>query len=218
VRQTTYELDYSSYYDLNDRGVESRSLKLVPLNWSFFKGSSFSAGYQWSYERLWSPFAVHTGVNIPTGSYSMNRANTTFATPTKKSLQVSTTDSFGKFYAGSDYDFDTTLLWRKDEHLTTSIEVNQYWVRLPQGNFQTRLMLYTIAYAFSPLLTMSNTVQYDTDSQNIGVQSRVRWIIKPGNELYLVVNHAWQQNPLDLNRWENLATSVRTKLEYTFRF
>lgn len=218
VRQMAYEIEYSSYYDLTNRGVQSRALKLVPLSWSFNRGSKISASYQRSYERLWEPFTVHTGVAIPTGSYWMDRGNASLSTPTKKALQLSLVYDFGKFYAGSNHNVDGTLLWRMDEHLTTSMEVNQYWVRLPQGDFRTSLLLYSLAYSFNPRLTISNMVQYDTDSQNVGVQSRLRWILAPGNELYVVINHSWRENPLDMNHWENLATSVRTKLEYTFRF
>ena len=218
VRQMTHEIYYSSYYDLVNRGVQSRTLRLVPLSWTLNSGFKLAAGYQRSYERLWSPFAVNTNVLIPTGNYWMNRGNASLSTPTRKSLQTTVVYGFGKFYGGANNNVDATLLWRKDEHLTTSVEVNQYWVRLPQGNFQTRLILYNVAYSFSPLLTISNIVQYDTSSENIGVQSRLRWIVKPGNELYLVINHSWQQNPLELNRWESYSSSVRTKLQYTFRF
>jgi len=48
------------------------------------------------------------------------------------------------------------------------------------------------------------------------LQSRVRWMIRPGNELFLVVNHAWQYNTLD--RLEAIISNVRGKLNYTFRF
>jgi len=40
--------------------------------------------------------------------------------------------------------------------------------------------------------------------------------VKPGNELFVVVNHSWQYNALD--RFEALSTDVRAKLNYTFRF
>ena len=59
-------------------------------------------------------------------------------------------------------------------------------------------------------------MQYDTDSANIGLQSRLRWILKPGNEFFIVLNHAWQQDTLD--RFIAAQTQFRVKLNYTFRF
>ncbi len=63
---------------------------------------------------------------------------------------------------------------------------------------------------------MTNFLQYDTDSQNIGLQSRLYWIIKPGNEIYLVFNHEWQENALE--RFAPARSDARVKLNYTFRF
>ena len=41
-------------------------------------------------------------------------------------------------------------------------------------------------------------------------------MLRPGNELFFVVNHAWQYNSLD--RFEAIISNVRAKLSYTFRF
>jgi len=49
--------------------------------------------------------------------------------------------------------------------------MNQYWVDLPEGDFTTRLLLVRFDYSFTPLITLANFVQYDTQSDNIGLQS-----------------------------------------------
>jgi hypothetical protein len=193
-------------------------LKATPAGWLFNNGSRFSVTYQRAFERLWQPFDIHKSLSIPVGSYWVNRGGVTWSNPTKKSINLSAAYDFGGFYAGTSHNLTGTIQWRKSEHLVTSFEADQYFVRLPQGRFQTRLLLYKLAYSFSPFLTISNFVQYDTDSQNVGVQSRLRWVVTPGNELFLVVNHAWQENPLEMSRWESLATSVKAKFQYTLRF
>ncbi len=77
--------------------------------------------------------------------------------------------------------------------------------------------MYRLDYAFTPFIGLTNFVQYDTDSQNIGLQSRLRWILTPGNEFFLVFNQGWQQDHL-LDRFQNAQTRFRAKLNYTFRF
>jgi hypothetical protein len=77
-------------------------------------------------------------------------------------------------------------------------------------------LLYRLDYSFTPFVALANFVQYDTDSQNIGLQSRLRWILKPGNEFFVVFNHNWQENELD--RFESTQTRFRVKLNYVFRF
>jgi hypothetical protein len=119
-------------------------------------------------------------------------------------------------YAGASDELTAALSWRKSARLTTGVEIRQYWVRLAQGRFETSLVLLRFNYFFSPRLALTNFVQYDTDSRNIGLQSRLRWILRPGQEVYLVLNHEWQEDPLD--RFEARRTDVRAKLNYTFRF
>jgi hypothetical protein len=43
----------------------------------------------------------------------------------------------------------------------------------------------------SPDLSWANLVQYDSESRLLGLQSRFRWIVRPGNDLFLVVNRGW---------------------------
>jgi hypothetical protein len=220
VRQMTYEISYNSYYDLKYRDVASRSLKLVPLSWWFNKGSIFSAYFQGDFERLWESFTVNkrTNTRIAAGSYWMNRGVVSYSSPSKKPVQYSASYNFGDFYNGSSHSVDATIQWRKNEHLSTLFEVQQYWVQLSQRNFQTRLLMYKLAYNFSPLMTLSTFLQYDTDSRNVGVQSRLRWVLRPGTDVFFVVNHAWQDGAVQVNRWDSYATSVRLKFQHTFRF
>jgi len=50
-----------------------------------------------------------------------------------------------------------------------------------------------------------------------GWQSRFRWIVRPGNDIYIVYTHNWLDDPL----LAQLATQDRrlsTKAVYTYRF
>ena len=35
--------------------------------------------------------------------------------------------------------------------------------------------------------------QFDNDSRNVGRQSRIRWILKPSNDAFLIFNQGWIQ-------------------------
>jgi hypothetical protein len=136
--------------------------------------------------------------------------------PTNKLYTYRFSYDRGGFYSGGSDELTGAVGWRKSEHITTALEMRQYWVRLKEGSFDTSLVLVRLNYFFSPRLSVTNFIQYDTDSRNIGLQSRLRWIIKPGQEVYLVLNHQWQESPLD--RFEAQRTDIRAKLNYTFRF
>lgn len=219
IRQVTFSFYYTSWYNLVHRQIETRTYRTVPLKVEFNTGDSFT--YQWtpSFERLFKPFEIREGIAIRSGDYWFHRHDLTLQTAQNRPLSFVLKAGTGSFYSGDSRKLSPGIVWRKDRHVTTSFELQQYWVNLHEGDFRTRLALYRLDYSFSPYLTLANFIQYDTDTQNIGLQSRLRWTIKPGNELFFVINHAWQYNTLDrFERLESLLTNARVKLNYTLRF
>jgi hypothetical protein len=179
-------------------------------------GQTFEYRLRPRFERLFEPFDIRDDFSIPAGDYNFLGHEFTYQSATNKPWFYEVEYQKGSFYSGHSDELSTFLMWRKSSQLNASVELEQYWVRLKEGSFSTRLAMFRLDYSFTPLIGLSNYVQYDTDSGNIGLQSRLRWIVRPGNELFFVVNHSWQENPLD--RWEALRTDVRAKLNYTFRF
>ena len=72
-------------------------------------------------------------------------------------------------------------------------------------------------YNFTPNVSWANLAQYDNESRIAGLQSRFRWILKPGNDLFLVLNRGWYRT-LDDPRFEPSFDRGSAKLQYTFRF
>jgi len=98
-----------------------------------------------------------------------------------------------------------------------SVSTNQTFARLPEGDFVARIMSARVDYAASPFLSFSNLIQYDNRSQNMGWQGRVRWILQPGNDLFLVFSQGWLQDPAGGSRFSAEDGKVSAKFQYTFR-
>ncbi|MBY0496651.1 MAG: hypothetical protein K2Y23_20790 [Cyanobacteria bacterium] len=63
-----------------------------------------------------------------------------------------------------------------------------------------------------------NNVQYDSVSRVVGWQSRFRWIVEPGNDIFFVYTHNWI-DPLDPSaRFATLDRRAAAKAVYTKRF
>lgn len=219
MRQVSFKLYTIDYYNLRYRQTESRKFTTTPLEVEFNSGERFTYNWTPDFERLFVPFEIRKGTRIAPGDYWFQRHTYSFDTAPNRPLSLKVKAEAGSFYSGNSQEFSPQLLWKKSSHLTTAVELQQYWVKVKEGRFRTRLALYRLDYAFSPRLSLANFIQYDTDSRNLGLQSRLRWMVKPGNELFLVVNHAWQYTTYDrFERFEALMTNVRMKLNYTFRF
>jgi len=87
-------------------------------------------------------------------------------------------------------------------------------VVLDEGEFTTQLFELRVDYSFSPDVSWSNLVQYDSASAILGFQSRFRWILEPGNDLFLIFNRGWE----DLEgRFIPVFDRGSVKFQYTFR-
>ena len=70
----------------------------------------------------------------------------------------------------------------------------------------------------TPFIALVNNVQFDTVSQALGWQSRFRWILTPGNDIFFVYTHNWI-DPVDPSRrYVTLDRRAAAKVVYTKRF
>jgi hypothetical protein len=90
-------------------------------------------------------------------------------------------------------------------------------IELPQGTFITRLSSVNTQVAFTPELYWITLAQYDNISEEIGINTRLQWIPKAGQEVLIVLNHNMQDQDRD-NRFDTARSDLSLRLRYTFRF
>jgi len=101
--------------------------------------------------------------------------------------------SFGDFWNGQRRELNVELAIRPRPGLFLQLASEYNDVELPEGSFTTRLYRVDARTQFNPWISLSNNVQYDSESDEVGWQLRFRWIQKPGNDLFFI----WTQNWLD---------------------
>jgi hypothetical protein len=97
--------------------------------------------------------------------------------------------------------------------------INGEWndVRLREGDFATNVYRIVGETQFTPFIALVNNVQYDTVSRVMGWQSRFRWIVRPGNDVYVVYTHNFLDDPIR-DRFVTQDKRFASKLLYTYRF
>jgi hypothetical protein len=218
IRQISLEFAYKDYFSTAQGDWETKTLDLTPFQLRMNSGEFIEYFWTHSQEQLFYPWPIsmRNGIMLPIGKYKFDTHTFMFMTSQSRPFAVMTDFSTGSFFSGTRRKYFGEFTWRKDRHLTTAFTIERNWIKLDEGNFNTTLVMYRLDYSFTPFITLANFVQYDTDSRNIGLQSRLRWILKPGNEFFVVLNHNWQEN--DLDRFESTQTRFRVKLNYVFRF
>ena len=125
------------------------------------------------------------------------------------------TVTVGTFFSGHRRDLSAGLNLRPLSGVLATLDASFSRVELAEGSFSTRILRAVINTQLSPFISVSNNIQYDSVSRILGWQSRFRWTLRPGNDVYVV----WLDRSLDSDdRWMTLDRSFATKLLYTHRF
>ena len=110
-------------------------------------------------------------------------------TAQKRRLYTQLTWWFGGFYGGELDQYQWTGAWNPTALVTVEFSGQRNVGRLPEGRFVQTLVGNRLRINMSPNLSISSYVQYDTDSDSIGVNTRLRWTFRPEAELFVVYNH-----------------------------
>jgi len=218
IRQEFFENEYSRVTD--PQGIlESWEYFMAPINVRLETGDRFELNWDPHGEILLAPFEVSPGVVIPVGSYQFNRWRAEAQTSPHRPFRFGNTTWFGEFYDGHLFQQENYVKWTSSKgRLQLGVDMENDFAHMPEGNFQQKLWQFQGAYAWSPNLIFTTFIQYDTDSNSVGTNNRLRWTIKPGNDLFVIWNRNWQK----LVTRPNLtlvpeSDLIAIKLRWTFR-
>ena len=219
IRSVQFGADGNFIIDGRDNlGTLNRDFGITVFNVAAHTGDGFSFNINPSYEKLESAFTISPGITLSKGSdYTYTRYQFSLSTAQRRMVAFGPTVEMGGFYNGTRRRLAMNLNFRLRPGVIiyTSAEWNS--VHLDQGSFSTRLYRVVPELQFSPWIAWVNNIQYDTQSHLLGWQSRFRWILRPGNDFYLVYTHNWLDDPLQ-NRIYTLDRRAATKFLYTQRF
>ncbi len=219
VRQFYFELEGSYIEDLGGR-TQSWSVFTAPFNAQTETGEHLEANVMPKFERLDEPFEVSEGVVIPAGDYDFMRYRVEAQSSRHRPWRIGGTVWFGGFYTGSLVQYEGFITYAAlHGHLMLQLQSENNYGYLPEGDFIQRLWQTRLTAAFTPDIILSSFVQYDSESRNLGTNTRLRWTIRPGNDVYVVWNHNWIR-PIDSGGFTTLqpeSDQLVVKFRWTFR-
>ena len=173
------------------------------------------------YERLEEDFVIHPGVVLPAAAtYDFVRYGAQLRTAARRIVSVESRMEMGQFFSGNRQEVALNLAIRPRVGVVVNLENEWNRVSLAEGRFETRVFRVVADTQFNPWFYLVNNVQFDSVTRVLGWQFRARWILTPGNDLYVVYLHNWQDDlaSLDGNRFRTLDRRGATKFVYTYRF
>ena len=173
--------------------VIDRNIRITPAELEFHSGDNLEFQLFKQTENLDEDFEISDGVILAAGSsYDWLRYQVVYDGAEHRLLSGRVEFSFGDFWNGDrrELNLDLTIRPRAGISVQLSSEFND--VDLPQGSFTTKLYRLDARTQFNPFTSLSNNVQYDSESGEVGWQLRFRWIQKPGNDVFVIWTQNWR--------------------------
>lgn len=212
LQQLHHEFIPSLVTDLSGRW-ESYRVFMAPVNWRFRSGDRFEFNANPTGDRPTETFAIDA-VPIGAGSYHWMRYRLEAGTAQKRRLYAQVTWWFGGFYDGKLDQLLWTGAWNPTPLITVEFTGERNVGRLANGIFRQTLVGTRVRGNLSPDLSVASYVQYDTDSDSVGVNTRLRWTFAPAGELFVVYNHNVRSI---LDRWQLDSNQLLIKVQYAWR-
>lgn len=155
-------------------------------------GDVFGAVYTWNQDVLSEDFEITDTITIPEDDYTHGRVAAWIESSAQRVIAPAFTIETGDYYGGRRTDYIPAVQWRPSPGFFASAEYELNDIHLPDGDLIVRVARLRANILFSPDLSWNNTIQYDNESDRLGVNSRFRWELEPGTDLFVVLNHGFE--------------------------
>jgi hypothetical protein len=215
VMQIKSGLKYAFISDLKKSGLLTSQIDFNIAEIIFLSGDIISLSSQYQFEALENDFNILGNYIIPANEYHFWRQALQLTSAKRRNFWTASRVGIGSFYSGKRTDWLMQAGYKIFVPVYVGVESDRKWVNLPAGNFVTQIYRVNLNFLFSPNLSWYNYAQYENQTETIGWQSRLQWILKPGKELFLTFN-----SPLidPLERFKPEIYEGRMKVKYTIRF
>ena len=184
----------------------------------------FQLTYTRNYEFLEQPFPIAPGITIPVGGYDFADVEASYTLGRQRRVSGTLSVQHGDFYGGEkttvNFGFGgffggTRIELTPQLSLEPTISLNR--IALPQGRFTAQLLTTRAIYSLTPLMFVSALVQYNSSTDAVSTNLRLRWEYRPGSELFVVYNE--QREALVPQRSPELQNrALIVKINRLFRF
>jgi len=215
VRKFVYQ-GWWQQFDGSSGGVESRELK-GEFKTEFQNSDEFETTYELVYERLDRPFDIARNVTIASGGYDNTLLRTAFKFGEQRPVSGTAFLEHGRLWSGdlTTVGFTSGMV-KVNAHLSFEPGLSMNHATLPFGDFTTALITSRVTYTITPLMFLSSLMQYNSSSNSLATNARLRWEYAPGSELFIVYNEGRDTRASGLPDLQN--RSIVVKVNRLLRF
>ena len=190
---------YSLRYEAQFRNLANASIYLSKiytyLNFSF------------------DPSQKEESIPLPMNTfYNYNQIQLNYESNNKKLLTYGIDITLGQFFNGSIHSFSTDINYRMQPYANIGFNFRYDSINLPAPYSSNKLLLLSskLELTFTKKLFWNTLIQYSSQRENVGINSRLQWRFATLSDLYFVYN----DNYISTNQLIPRFRSVNLKLTY----
>jgi hypothetical protein len=151
--------------------------------------------------------------NLPIGNYNFTSGTVQYNSDGRKQFTYQTSATYGEFFNGNITTLSASANLRFGYWGNFNLSYNYNDIDLPEnyGTLDLHLFRFRGLISFTNKLFFNNAVQYNTQSENFSVFSRLQWRYSPLSDIFLIYN---QNN--DTNGFNVKNQSIILKLTHRF--
>ncbi len=213
IRQLEFQVEAELITDV-DGATRTCGLEVQPFGVEFESGDAMRLELEGNREVLTKPFDIQPNVTIAAGDHRFERARFEMETSDKRDWSLVFDVTGGEYWDGYGEQVSTALDWRASAYFLAGAEFERTDARLDDGDFIVHVARLRCTVLTSPRVSWANLVQWDDVSEQIGLNSRLWWILSPGCQAFAVLEQGWLRNGPE---FEPTQTDLALKFGYTFR-
>lgn len=184
VRKIFFQGQGDYYHDTGGT-LESREWE-GEFKVEFINSDQLTLKYTDSFERLDEPFEVASGVEVPSGGYSFGKGQIQYQLSPARPVSGFLSVSRGTFYGGT----ITEASWRGRVEFAARLyaepRVSVSYIDGPYGRGSSNVFGTRLTFTISPRMFVGALLQYQSRSDSLSTNVRLRWEYMPGSELFVV--------------------------------
>lgn len=210
--------DYDRYQWL-DGGLDSEELEWNVIGIRTLEGDYVGFEVEFEREILRESFEIIDALVVPVDEYRGIDFELEFRSSSDRYLFGGIELAYGDYYGGSSTRGEIELSWRPSRFIQLDGEIDSTLARLPQEDFEAVTGSLGLRVTPTTKLSFNGIAQYDNQSETIGLNFRIRYIIQSGSDLFLVLNKGFERKEEgDRRSFRTTKTEAVAKLGWTFQF
>ena len=169
------------------------------------------------YDDLDAAFSLGSGVSIPAGLHRFLEFSAKHDAPQSSTLRVNSQATVGSFYDGQRLSASVTPTWNASVHwqLSGSYQLNRLEFSERDQRSTSHVARLRALLMLNSSTAITGLVQYNTASDAMVLNLRLRYNPREGNDFYLVYNHGLNTDRFGYSPTRELTDNQALLLKYS---